>query len=75
MALLKPKAAHKTKTLSVRVPIGLADELEDIKRHADSLGLTFDVAEVIERALTQALRAARGELATVPTRSKPASAK
>ena len=74
MALLKSKSANKTKTISVRVPIVLAEELDVIKRHADKHGLAFDVADVVERALTQATRAARSELAALPTTKQPAVA-
>ncbi|RLJ64765.1 hypothetical protein [Sulfurisoma sediminicola] len=74
MAFLKPKAANKTKTISVRVPIDLAEELDDIKRHADEHGLAFDVADVVERALTQAARSARSELAALPTKQQNALA-
>ena len=63
MAILKPKSANKTKTISVRVPMELAKELDDIKHHADVHGLAFDMADVIERALAQAVRSARSELA------------
>ena len=62
MALLKPKIVNKTKTISVRVPQDLANELDDIKRQADQHGLAFDVADVVERALAQAARSARSEL-------------
>lgn len=71
MALLKPKAATKTKTISVRVPLEVAAELDDIKRQADQRGLSLDVADVVERALTQAVRAARTELATLSASEKP----
>ncbi len=65
MALLKPKSSNKSKTLSVRVPSELANDIDDIKQLADELGLTFDVAEVVERALAQAVRAARVEIASL----------
>ncbi|OIR19959.1 hypothetical protein GALL_08450 [mine drainage metagenome] len=66
MALLKPKSSNKSKTLSVRVPTELANEIDDIKQMADQRGLTFDVAEVVERALAQAVRSARAEIAALP---------
>jgi hypothetical protein len=66
MALLKPKASNKSKTLSVRVPTELANDIDDIKHTADQRGLTFDVAEVVERALAQAVRSARAEIAALP---------
>ena len=65
MALLKPKSASKTKTISVRVPLDLVTELDELKRDADALGLSLDIGDVVERALAQAIRAARGELAGV----------
>lgn len=74
MALLKPKAATKTKTISVRVPVEVAVELEDIKRQADQHGLSLDVADIVERALTQAVRAARTELAALSASEKPHAA-
>lgn len=70
MALLKPKVATKTKTISVRVPLEVAAELDDIKRQADQHGLSLDVADVVERALTQAVRAARTELAAMSASEK-----
>lgn len=70
MALLKPKASTKTKTISIRVPLEVAAELDDIKRQADQHGLLLDVADVVERALTQAVRAARTELATMAASEK-----
>lgn len=70
MALLKPKASTKTKTISVRVPLEVAAELDDIKRQADQHGLSLDVAEIVERALTQAVRAARTELAAMSASEK-----
>lgn len=69
MALLKPKANSKSKTISVRIPNELSADLDQIKRMADERGLTFDVADVVERALTQAARSARAELNTPPTTS------
>jgi len=66
MALLKPKASNKSKTLSVRVPTELANDIDDIKQTADQHGLSFDVAEVVERALAQAVRSARAEIAALP---------
>lgn len=62
MSLLKPKIASKSKTISIRVPLILANELDEIKRHADELGLALDIADVVERALAQAVRIARNEL-------------
>lgn len=70
MALLKPKASTKTKTISVRVPLEVAAELDDIKRQAEQHGLSLDVADVVERALTQAVRAARTELAAMSANKK-----
>lgn len=71
MALLKPKASTKTKTISVRVPLEVAAELDDIKRQAEQHGMSLDIAEVVERALTQAVRAARTELAAMSASEKP----
>ena len=64
MALLKPKTNSKSKTISIRVPLELAADLDEIKRTADARGLLFDIADIVERALTQAARTARAELAT-----------
>ncbi|MBK6906342.1 MAG: hypothetical protein IPH08_04235 [Rhodocyclaceae bacterium] len=71
MALLKPKTATKTKTISVRVPLEVAAELDDIKRQADQHGFSLDVADVVERALIHAVRAARTELAAMTASETP----
>lgn len=73
MALLKLKASNKSKTLSVRVSTELANEIEDIKRIADEHGFSFDIAEVIERSLAQAVRTARAEIAALPGSNLPAA--
>lgn len=75
MALLKPKAANKTKTISIRVPMEVATELDNVKCEADQHGLALNVAEIVERALMQAIRSARVELAEVSASDKPLVAK
>lgn len=71
VSLLKSKSANKTKTISIRVPLTLANELDTLKRDADRHGLVFNVADVVERALRQVLRSARNELIDLPTVKQP----
>ena len=64
MAILKQKSADKTRTLSVRIPADLVSEIDAVKAAADSAGLVFDVADVVNKALAVAVKAARSELST-----------
>lgn len=62
MALLKPIAKSKTRTLSLRMPSPLLDELDAVRQKADAAGLTLDVGEIVQRALQAAVRTAQAEL-------------
>ena len=64
MAILKPKASDKTRTLSVRIPVDLINEIDAIKTEADNAGFVFDAADVVHKALAAAVRSARIELST-----------
>lgn len=64
MAILKPKSADKTRTFSVRIPADLVAEIDAIKTEADAAGLVFDAADVVNKALSVAVKSARAELST-----------
>ncbi|MCL4470126.1 MAG: hypothetical protein M1547_03090 [Gammaproteobacteria bacterium] len=66
MAILKPKSANKTRTLSVRLPTPIVEEVEQVKRLADERGLLFDVSEIVEKAVSSAIKTARAELEASP---------
>ena len=69
MAILKPKSADKTRTFSVRVPVDLIAEIDAIKAEADNAGFVFDAADVVNKALSAAVRSARVELSTTGRQS------
>lgn len=62
MAILKHKTVNKTRTLSVRLPASMVDEIEAVKKQADQRGMIFDVSEIVEKALSSAIKTARAEL-------------
>lgn len=64
MAILKPKSSDKTRTFSVRIPVDLVAEIDAIKVEADAAGLVFDVADIVHKALSVAVKSARAELST-----------
>lgn len=74
MPILKTAASHKSKALSVRIPLELAAELDDIREMAKARGLVFDTSEQVARALRVALKQAKDELAapiTAPATHSP----
>jgi hypothetical protein len=74
MPILKTAASHKSKALSVRIPVELAAELDDIREMAQARGLVFDTSEQVTRALRVALKQAKDELAgqtTAPATHSP----
>ena len=62
MSILKPKNLQ-TKTLSFRLPVTVVAEIEDVKNKAEAIGLSFDLTEHVERAITSIVRTVRNELA------------
>lgn len=62
MAILKPKTANKTRTLSVRLLSSIVDEIDAVKALADERGLLFDVSEIVEKAVSSAIKTAHAEL-------------
>lgn len=66
MAILKPKSVTKTRTLSVRMPSLIVEEIEVLKALADERGLLFDVSEIVEKAVSSAIKTARAELEASP---------
>ena len=62
MAILKSKNAVKRKSLSVKIDGFLHEEVSKIVTEASDKGLIFDVAEIVEKALVQAVKQAREEL-------------
>jgi len=62
MAILKQKTANKTRILSVRLPSSIVEEIEAVKKQADERGLLFDVSEIVEKAVSSAIKTARAEL-------------
>jgi hypothetical protein len=67
-SVLKPKGQSSTKTVSFRIGVDLADEIDAVKADADARGLVFDTAAIVEKALASAVKVAREEL------GQPASA-
>lgn len=62
MTILKPIAKSTTRTLSVRLPATVLDELDAVRAKAEAAGFTLNVPEIIQRALQAATRTAEAEL-------------
>ena len=74
MAILKQKISAKTRPFAVRIDVDLFTQIDAIKADADAAGFEFDVADVCSKALSAAVKAARGELAALQAQhSAPAS--
>ncbi len=62
MGILKRKDAAKRKSFSAKIDGALHEELSTLQVEAEAAGLVFDVAEVVEKALSAAAKSARAEL-------------
>jgi|GEM_PF-2265412 len=65
MSVLKPKAADKTRTLSVRLSADLLAQVEALRADAEAAGLVFDVADLVSKSLASAVKAGRLELSAI----------
>lgn len=62
MSLLRPTAEASTKTLSVRVPAALYNDLETVRKEAAANGLSLDLAAIVTKAVASAVKTAQVEL-------------
>lgn len=62
MPVLRAKRELKRRIISVRINTSLAEDIDLVKSAAEQKGLVFDVAAIVERALSQAVNDARREL-------------
>ena len=65
MAILKPKATDKTRTLSVRIPVELFAQIDALRNDAEQAGLVFDAADIVSKSLAVAVKTARVELSAI----------
>lgn len=67
MSILKPKDQSKTKTISIRVPVELAAQIESLRAEAETAGFLFDTTEIVSKTLAGAVKSARAELDAICT--------
>ncbi len=61
--LLKPaRAGEQFKTLSIKIPLAVAEPLAALQARVAAVGLTMDLDGQLSRALTRMLKAAEREL-------------
>lgn len=62
MAILKKKIQTITKTLTIRLPSELINDIDKIRTDAAAMELDFDVTAIVIDSLTKAVKSARTEL-------------
>lgn len=64
MSILEPKN-ERTRTLSLRIPFDLHAQVEALRADAEAAGLLFDVADVVSKSLSAAVKTGRAELSAI----------